>query len=157
MCHCATRYLKPLRRLNNDKGAHQNAQLNHRQVQFTAGACIFLKNGRCSVYDARPTQCRTYPFWPGIVARQDDYWREARHCEGIAIEIGNSTGRGGKFSDEPSIVPAAEVTLQLMTKAVHAGGGPDGNMTYDEARALLEAVREAQPALVVEFEEDYKG
>lgn len=27
-------------------------------------ACPFLKNGRCSVYEARPTQCRTWPFWP---------------------------------------------------------------------------------------------
>ena len=26
--------------------------------------CIFLKNKKCSVYKARPTQCRTWPFWP---------------------------------------------------------------------------------------------
>lgn len=26
--------------------------------------CIFLKNKKCSVYEARPTQCRTWPFWP---------------------------------------------------------------------------------------------
>src|SRR5579862_6727546 len=24
-------------------------------------ACIFLKNKQCSVYEARPTQCRTFP------------------------------------------------------------------------------------------------
>lgn len=31
----------------------------------TAGpldACVFLKNGRCSVYEARPRVCRLYPF-----------------------------------------------------------------------------------------------
>ena len=28
------------------------------------GECIFLKNKKCSVYKARPTQCRTWPFWP---------------------------------------------------------------------------------------------
>lgn len=28
------------------------------------GDCPFLKGGRCSVYEARPTQCRTWPFWP---------------------------------------------------------------------------------------------
>ncbi|GHT87256.1 zinc/iron-chelating domain-containing protein [Spirochaetia bacterium] len=27
--------------------------------------CIFWENG-CSVYEARPLQCRTYPFWPTI-------------------------------------------------------------------------------------------
>lgn len=26
--------------------------------------CLFLKNKKCSVYKARPTQCRTWPFWP---------------------------------------------------------------------------------------------
>ena len=28
------------------------------------GECIFLKNKKCSVYKARPIQCRTWPFWP---------------------------------------------------------------------------------------------
>lgn len=30
-------------------------------------ACVFLKNGRCSVYEARPRVCRLYPFnaFPG--------------------------------------------------------------------------------------------
>lgn len=27
-------------------------------------ACRFLRGGKCSIYEARPTQCRTYPFWP---------------------------------------------------------------------------------------------
>ena len=27
------------------------------------GDCIFLKNKRCSIYSARPIQCRTWPFW----------------------------------------------------------------------------------------------
>lgn len=26
-------------------------------------SCRFLKNKKCSVYQARPTQCRTWPFW----------------------------------------------------------------------------------------------
>ena len=26
--------------------------------------CEFLKDKRCTVYEARPTQCRTWPFWP---------------------------------------------------------------------------------------------
>ena len=27
------------------------------------GNCIFLKEKKCSVYSARPIQCRTWPFW----------------------------------------------------------------------------------------------
>ncbi|HAR41101.1 MAG TPA: hypothetical protein DCS07_00455, partial [Bdellovibrionales bacterium] len=26
--------------------------------------CRFLKKKRCTIYKARPTQCRTWPFWP---------------------------------------------------------------------------------------------
>ena len=40
------------------------------------GSCIFLDSfGKCSIYDARPVQCLTYPFWPSLV---DDpqAWRE---------------------------------------------------------------------------------
>lgn len=29
--------------------------------------CLFLKNKRCTVYEARPTQCRTWPFWPEVM------------------------------------------------------------------------------------------
>jgi len=28
------------------------------------GDCIFLVENRCSIYPARPLQCRTFPFWP---------------------------------------------------------------------------------------------
>lgn len=27
-------------------------------------ACVFLGEKGCTVYDARPQQCRTWPFWP---------------------------------------------------------------------------------------------
>lgn len=26
--------------------------------------CLFLHKGQCRVYEARPEQCRTWPFWP---------------------------------------------------------------------------------------------
>ncbi len=33
-------------------------------LKETGPDCRFLRNHRCSVYEARPTQCRTWPFWP---------------------------------------------------------------------------------------------
>jgi Fe-S-cluster containining protein len=44
--------------------------------------CIFWDQG-CSVYSVRPVQCRSYPFWPGII--QSDYtWnQEKQYCPGI--------------------------------------------------------------------------
>ncbi len=47
------------------------------------GDCIFLVEERCTVYPARPQQCRTYPFWPENV-RSAYRWRMvARECPGI--------------------------------------------------------------------------
>ncbi len=34
------------------------------QLKYADKDCPFLKEGRCAVYDARPWQCRTWPFWP---------------------------------------------------------------------------------------------
>jgi Fe-S-cluster containining protein len=52
---------------------------------FLDERCSFLdvKTGRCQVYPARPVQCRTFPFWRGLV--RDGAWtEEARElCEGV--------------------------------------------------------------------------
>jgi Fe-S-cluster containining protein len=61
------------------------------------GACVFLEDGRCRIYAVRPTQCRTYPWWPELM-RPTAWRREARRCEGI--------GRGG-------VVPLVEVRRRL--------------------------------------------
>lgn len=48
------------------------------------GHCVFLDaDGHCSVYAARPLQCRSYPFWPELVQTRAAWLREARRCEGI--------------------------------------------------------------------------
>jgi len=45
--------------------------------------CIFLKDGGCTIYSARPTQCRTYPFWPANM-KSNYRWKLTREdCEGI--------------------------------------------------------------------------
>ena len=46
--------------------------------------CIFLDgDGKCRVYAVRPVQCRSYPFWPELIASAAAWNREARRCEGI--------------------------------------------------------------------------
>lgn len=51
------------------------------------GSCIFLNEGRCTVYEARPFQCRAYPFLPTTdyspVASSSDWRSERRLCPGI--------------------------------------------------------------------------
>jgi Fe-S-cluster containining protein len=36
---------------------------NWKLKDFTK-SCVFLQGKMCGVYEARPTQCRTWPFWP---------------------------------------------------------------------------------------------
>ncbi|HET7838323.1 MAG TPA: YkgJ family cysteine cluster protein [Rectinemataceae bacterium] len=45
--------------------------------------CTFLGEGGCSVYDARPVQCSTYPFWAGVLESPQTWQSEASYCPGI--------------------------------------------------------------------------
>jgi Fe-S-cluster containining protein len=48
------------------------------------GRCVLFEPGHgCRAYDARPRQCRTWPFWPGIVATPEAWEREAAGCPGM--------------------------------------------------------------------------
>jgi Fe-S-cluster containining protein len=47
--------------------------------------CVFLKNNRCQVYGARPTQCRTFPWWPQNLKSRNDWEEAAQFCEGIQL------------------------------------------------------------------------
>jgi Fe-S-cluster containining protein len=56
------------------KGIRINAQ----------GRCSLLSaDKRCLVYEARPWQCRSYPFWPEVMQSHETWMAEANHCEGI--------------------------------------------------------------------------
>ncbi|XZE55402.1 YkgJ family cysteine cluster protein [Planctomycetaceae bacterium SH139] len=58
-------------------------------VEYPDGDCIFLdpKTRGCSVYEERPVQCRTWPFWNSTITSRRA-WRET--CE---ICPGSGVGR----------------------------------------------------------------
>jgi hypothetical protein len=64
----------------------ERGRFSLKEVQRTQGdfACIFFDRG-CKIYDVRPEQCRTFPFW-------DTFRREPRlvkgECPGI-VDIPN--------------------------------------------------------------------
>ena len=45
--------------------------------------CPFLEGMRCGVYPARPTQCRTFPFWSENLATPEDWKKAAKISPGI--------------------------------------------------------------------------
>ena len=49
--------------------------------------CVFLRRidgqKRCTIYPVRPSQCRTWPFWPDNLADADTWNKAAQKCGGI--------------------------------------------------------------------------
>jgi Fe-S-cluster containining protein len=53
-------------------------------VEFPNGDCIFFhgESRTCQVYEARPRQCRTWPFWNSNLS-SPEAWKQAEgHCPG---------------------------------------------------------------------------
>lgn len=46
-------------------------------------SCHFLTDNGCSIHSVKPTQCRTYPFWPSIVENRWRWKIEGTFCPGI--------------------------------------------------------------------------
>lgn len=72
------------------------------------GRCSFLDAaGRCRIYAARPTQCRTYPFWPEVLRSRAAWRAETARCEGI---------------DRGTAVPLARVRAALLAQRAYESG-----------------------------------
>lgn len=64
----------------------------HLKADDTQADCLFLENKRCGVYEARPTQCRTWPFWPEVLNSKSWSKEVASFCPGV--------GKGKTWSAE---------------------------------------------------------
>ena len=53
-------------------------------VEYPDGDCILLdpKTRHCTVYEARPIQCRTWPFWDSNLKRKRDWKETCEVCPG---------------------------------------------------------------------------
>ncbi len=74
------------------------------------GACVFFHAERgCSVYERRPRQCRTWPFWRKGVETSQRWKTEAESCPGM--------NRGAlRSADEIDALSESDGTS-------HSGGG----------------------------------
>ena len=72
-------------------------------IERPNGDCIFWDRAAgCTVYEGRPTQCRTWPFWPETIETPEDWEAVREGCPGA--------GRGQWFSVEQIEAAAARTT-----------------------------------------------
>ena len=64
--------------------------------------CIFW-DSYCTVYNARPLQCRTFPFWYSTLAGRDNWEATAQRCPGMNC---------GELHDENAIFTYLELQAQ---------------------------------------------
>ena len=59
----------------------------HLVLKKTEKRCCFLKDATCTVHEARPVQCRSYPFLPltnfSPIQSQSSWISEKNYCPGI--------------------------------------------------------------------------
>jgi len=53
-------------------------------VEFPNGDCVFFDNDKrnCSVYSARPRQCKTWPFWNSNLRSPEAWEQTCQQCPG---------------------------------------------------------------------------
>ena len=73
--------------------------------------CVFWRDGvGCEVYEVRPVQCRTFPFWPEVLESEDSWLEYSAECPGMdrgkrytlaqierSLHEGQPTGRSRKL------------------------------------------------------------
>lgn len=53
-------------------------------IEKKNGDCVFLQEGKfCQLYQSRPRQCRTFPFWPQTLRSKEAWEAMAEDCEGV--------------------------------------------------------------------------
>lgn len=69
--------------------------------------CEFLdKNNKCTIHDARPFQCRAFPFWKMMVISNKNFLNYAEKCKGLQT-------LKGKFYSPEEILNWAEREYEI--------------------------------------------
>lgn len=80
--------------------------------------CIFLGTDgkQCSIYEARPIQCRTYPFWPRLLSTPENWQEEAVIAE--------------SWSQQESVITLLQSESEFVNKelSISSGVGADSKV-----------------------------
>jgi hypothetical protein len=52
-------------------------------IELPNGDCIFWAAEGCRIYPVRPTQCRTWPFWPTNLTSEHAWSMAGLRCPGV--------------------------------------------------------------------------
>jgi Fe-S-cluster containining protein len=74
-------------------------------IEYPNGDCVFFDGQRrtCTVYDARPRQCRSWPFWDSNVRTPEAWEHTCQVCPG--------SGNGNLVTVEEILKQVAEIRL----------------------------------------------
>ncbi len=74
-------------------------------VEFANGDCVFFdgQSRRCTVYEQRPRQCRTWPFWDSNVRTPEDWKHTCQVCPG--------SGKGALVTVEQILAKIAVIKI----------------------------------------------
>ncbi len=74
-------------------------------IEFENGDCVFFdgKARKCTVYEARPRQCRTWPFWESNIHSPKAWKKTCQVCPG--------SGQGKLYSVEEVLAQSAIVRV----------------------------------------------
>ena len=62
---------------------HTRREDGHTILRIEGDVCPYLDGARCTVYEARPIQCRTFPFWRSNLRSPAAWESLATFCPGI--------------------------------------------------------------------------
>ncbi|PQO29723.1 YkgJ family cysteine cluster protein [Bremerella cremea] len=73
--------------------------------EYSTGDCVFLDTEKrgCTVYPARPRQCKTWPFWDSNIRTPEDWQATCEFCPG--------SGKGRLYSLDEIQDRASEIRI----------------------------------------------
>ncbi|KAF1321102.1 putative spermine/spermidine synthase, partial [Globisporangium splendens] len=113
--------------------------------------CVFLEGKKCSIYQARPTQCRTFPWWPQNLISDYDWHVAARDCEGI-ITTTTTANNAAALSIPPSATYYFdEILPEAIVHDIHRSGE---NFTYNELTEMIDDLQDVDENFVREYKSE---
>jgi Fe-S-cluster containining protein len=91
----AKKYLKVIEDtyMWKEEGAEKKKRYRFKTLAFKFNGndehCQFLIDNKCSVHEARPFQCRCFPFWQMMVSSRSNFTNYSKKCPGLRELKGN--------------------------------------------------------------------